>query len=312
MEHFQEYLGAAKAVFPIAALYLGSLDEARSAVIEAVAAALRKSPAEWQTEVLPQLLRICRIRAPERIESHDFPETEAVLPILPVLKLPVNSRFSLALTLCGITPEEIAAARDISPENAAHQSEKALRQLRFLQSGEPADPEQLAAAAKALPWRDADTEALRQGLQDAADAADAAVQPAAPVIRRSDNAKARTVTVPLWSILLAVLAVIGILAVMLYQFAASRRPRTLTAPVSVTLREPAESVFAKQYLPIGDLQKRAADEAGLSESDAVFLSTKLDPDTDPAVCQIQLSDGKLLHLCTLAHIAVLLLSLQPF
>ena len=51
-------ISCAERLFPLAALYLGSLSGGRAAVTETIAAVRRKSPDAWEDEVLPRLLRL--------------------------------------------------------------------------------------------------------------------------------------------------------------------------------------------------------------------------------------------------------------
>ena len=100
-------------LLPVAAVYLGSLSEARAAVIEAVAAAERKMPDPPENEALAQLLRICQGRAPEKITEHDFPDGS---PLLPLLKLTASGRRNLVLHLSEFDDAEAAEVQQISAE----------------------------------------------------------------------------------------------------------------------------------------------------------------------------------------------------
>ena len=57
--------------------------------------------------------------------------------------------------------------RQISAEEFEQKAEKALRQLTFLQNGEPQEPETLRAAMQTLRWSEADAAALQAGLETA-------------------------------------------------------------------------------------------------------------------------------------------------
>ena len=88
---------------------------------------------------------------------------------------------------------DAAAARQISAEEFEQKAEKALRQLTFLQNGEPQEPETLRAAMQTLRWSEADAAALQAGLETARAeqqaAADAAQTPAVREISHKKSQK---------------------------------------------------------------------------------------------------------------------------
>ncbi|MBR5722628.1 MAG: PepSY domain-containing protein [Oscillospiraceae bacterium] len=285
-------ISCAKRLFPLAALYLGSLSGGRAAVTETIAAVRKRSPESWESEVLPRLLRTCQTRAAER-STPDFPDDAELAALLPVLKLPPGSRCSLALSLCDIPPEEAAAARGITPETLAQNTEKAIRQLKFTRGGEAPDTETLREALRHLPWHDSDTEALLAAA--AIPEGDApAEQDAAPIageirkITRQDHGAGRTVSVPLWGMLAVLAGVLLIFGILLYFAARNPRPAPMQDPPAHADFEPEEIRRFQDYLTLPEAQQKAAEFTKQPEKSLVFLSTKLKPAEQPPRYEIVL------------------------
>ena len=285
-------ISCAKRLFPLAALYLGSLSGGRAAVTETIAAVRKRSPESWESEVLPRLLRTCQTRAAER-STPDFPDDSDLAALLPVLKLPPGSRCSLALSLCDIPPEEAAAARGITPETLAQNTEKAIRQLKFTRGGEAPDTETLREALRHLPWHDSDTEALLAAA--AIPEGDApAEQDAAPIageirkITRQDHGAGRTVSVPLWGMLAVLAGVLLIFGILLYFAARNPRPAPMQDPPAHADFEPEEIRRFQDYLTLPEAQQKAAEFTKQPEKSLVFLSTKLKPAEQPPRYEIVL------------------------
>ncbi|MBR4201053.1 MAG: PepSY domain-containing protein [Oscillospiraceae bacterium] len=285
----EAYIRTARTYYPVAVLYLGSVEEARAAVIEAVAAALRKEPENWNHAVLPQLIRICRLRAPERIERHDLPNEDALSPLLPILRLPAGSRRALGFLAAEISPDEAADACGQTADEYTKKLEKALRQLTFTQNGTPAEPDALTAAAKEIPWREEDTAALLSGLRDAAQNAVPAAEPAAG-ITLSQNRYQKAVSVPLWGIVLTFIGMVVLLAALLLQIAVRRRTVEPDLP-SVVSSDEVKQLFSQEYLYIGTAQQLAVNGTAPDAQNVYFLYAKLKKDVSPAVYEIRFSDG---------------------
>ncbi|MBQ8920722.1 MAG: PepSY domain-containing protein [Oscillospiraceae bacterium] len=279
----------AKKLYPIAAVCLGSFREARAAVIEAIAAAERKKPDQPEQEALSQLLRICQSRAPEKLAEHDFPEGS---PLLPLLKLTASGRRNLVLHLSDYDDAEAAAVRQITAEEFEQKTEKALRQMTFLQGGQQPDPEALRAALHMLSWSEADEAALREGLQSAR--AQEAEQQESRNIRditqkkQPEEKRARTVTVPLWTIIAGGLCILALCVSMVLSAVLRHRdepePALPAGADSHSVYEPGEfDRMVERILSLEAVQQRAAEAAGLAPEDAVFLSTKLKLNAEP-VC----------------------------
>ncbi|MBR3044286.1 MAG: PepSY domain-containing protein [Oscillospiraceae bacterium] len=289
-------LRCARTLFPAAVLCLGSLSEGRSTVTEAIAAALRKSPDAWESDAVRQLIRICRTRAPERIVQHSLPQDAALEPLLPILKLPAGSRRALALAVSGISDADAAAASGVSAEEHSQKTEKALRQLTFMQNGTPPELADLQAAARHLPWHETDTEMLLAGIEESEQTQEPEPEP--PQIRaitRSEPKKAsgKTVAVPLWGIVLGAVSLI-VLAASLMLLWASQPHRSAVPPPDAPRTEEVSSLFSGQYLSIGKAQAIAAEDAGAKADAACFLSTKLKADESPAsyLLSFTLSSGQ--------------------
>ena len=290
----------AKRLFPLAALYLGSLSGGRAAVTETIAAVRRKSPDTWEDEVLPRLLRLCQTRASDRPDAHDFPDDPALEPLRQILKLPPGSRCSLALSLCEIPPEEAAAARGINAGELAQKTEKALRQLQFMRSGEMPQQEELRAALQHLPWHDSDTEALLAAAAVSANDAPAE-QDSAPIageirrITKQERSGGKTVAIPVWGIVLIFGLMLLAVAGLLYFALRHPKPAQMQEPPAHAEYEPEEIQRFQEYLTIAETQKKAAEYAGEPESALLFLNTKLKPDEIPPRCEVTVcgSDKKL-------------------
>lgn len=294
-------VSCAERLFPLAALYLGSLSGGRAAVTETLASVRRKSPDTWEDEALPRLLRLCQTRAPEGMDEQDFPDAPALEPLRPLLKLPPGSRCYLALSLCDVAPEDAASARGISPEELAKKTEKAIRQMQFMCSGEPPQPEMLREALRHLPWQDSDSEALLTALSAGENNA-SAKQEAAPIageIRRiiKQEHGGKTVTIPVWGIVLGTACMLLAFGGLL--FFALRAPKHLPVqeqePPAHAEYEPEEIERFREYLTIAEAQKKTAEYAGVPESGLLFMNTKLKPDEQPPRCEVTVSgaDGRL-------------------
>ena len=284
-DHSEALTSCARRLFPLAALYLGSLAGGRAAVTETIAAVRKRSPENWEPEVLPQLLRTCQTRAAER-STPDFPDDPALSVLLPVLKLPPGSRCSLALSLCDIPQDEAAAARGITPETLAQNTEKAVRQLKFTRGGEAPEPEALREALLHLPWHDSDTEALLAAAAIPEGNAPAE-QDAAPIageirkITKQEQGGGRTVAVPLWGMLTGLGCILLIFGVLLYFATRKPRPAPMQEPPAHAEVEPEEIRRFQGYLTLSEAQEKAAAYAKKPENALVFLSTKLKPAEQP-------------------------------
>ena len=285
----EAYIQIAQRFFPFAALYLGSLSEARAAVIESVAAALRKHPEEWEEAVFPQLLRICSTRAPERIIQHDFPDDPAICPLLPVLRLPAGSRKILGILAAELPPETAASVCGLTADELAQKLEKALRQLTFTQNGTPAQKGTIISAAKALPWTDTDTQALLDGLA-AAQRNAAPAQRTAPEITRSGSKYRQAVPVPLWGIVLSVIGVLTLVTALLLQISA-RKKTPAPDPPSIVFSGEVGKLFSQDYMYIGKAQTLAVQNTVPDIQNPVFTYAKLKTDASPAVYEIRFADS---------------------
>jgi len=286
----------AQKLYPVAAVCLGSFAEARAAVIEAIAAAERKQSGEPEREALSQLLRICQARAPEKITEHDFP---AESPLLPLLKLTASGRRNLVLHLSEFDDAEAAEIRQISAEEFEQKTEKALRQMTFLQGGMQPDPDVLRAALRELTWNNADEQALREGLESAR--AQKTAQQESGNIRditqkkQPEIKRAKTVTVPLWTVIAGGLC-IAALCVSVVLFAVLRRkdapePALPAETESYSAYETGKfDRLLERTLTLEEAQSRAAEAAGLTPEDAVFLSTKLKLTAEPPCYELDFLD----------------------
>lgn len=284
----QAFDRAAQRLFPLAALYLGSLEEARAAVIEAIAAAWRKNPEDQEPEALPQLLRICRTRAPERVDTHDFPADPALEPLLPVLKLPAGSRRNLALSVTGFS-QEAAAALGLTAKEQQEKTEKALRQLTFMQGGSPPQNDLLEEAARHLPWTEDAAFALRTALDEIAAPQLSGDDAVRSITQTPGSRYGKSVSVPIWGIALCVISVIVLTAALIFQIAA-HKTTFWDEPPAVYPNE-IRFLLAKDYLDIDAAQQKAAEAAEIPAGSAVFLATKLNTDASPAVYEITCTGG---------------------
>ncbi len=292
-----EQMTAAK-LYPVAAIYLGSFREARTAVTEAIAAADRKQTDHPEEEALSQLLRICQMRAPDKVTEHDFPEDS---PLLPLLKLTASGRRNLALHLSEFEDGTAASVRQTAPEEFERSVEKSLRQLTFLQSGIQPDSERLREAVHQIVWTEADAQALREGL-DAARNQHAEQTAAADSVReitRKETGKekhGRTVTLPLWAIIAAALCFTALCAGLILFARTRQKPVSEpTLPAEANSEPEFHSAeferMKEQYLSIDEAQSRAEAAAGISDADAVFLSTKLKLSSEPVCYELELQDS---------------------
>lgn len=290
-----DLLRCARTLFPAAALCLGSLTDGRSTVTEAIAAAIRKAPDTWESEAVRQLVRICRTRTPERIQQHSLPQNDDMLPLLPILKLPAGSRRALALAVSGIPAEDAAAASGITEDELAQKTEKALRQLTFMQKGNSPALADLQAAAKLIPWHETDSELLLAGIAEAeAEQKQANRSPEIRAITRTgpqQNPHGKTVAVPLWGIVLGALLLIALTAAVLLLLAAPpKHPAPQNPEPDLPYSAEVSSFLSGSYLPIGKVQEIAAADAGAEN--ACILSTKLKPDETPPCYAVSLIAGR--------------------
>ena len=287
-------LRCARTLFPAAALCLGSLSEGRSTVTEAIAAAMRASPNAWESESVRQLVRICRTRTPERFQPEKLPKESAFEALLPILKLPAGSRRAIALAVSEIPAADAAAASGLTADEFGQKNEKALRQLNFMINGNPPTLDDLRAAAKALPWHDSDTELLLNGIAEAEQKNDP--ESPVPIIREITRTaapaknKSKTVSVPLWGIILGIAALIVLAAALLLLWA-SQPHHPASVPADSPHTEEVDALFSASYLGIADVQEIAAADAGSDAESACFLSTKLRTDQTPACYVISFTVG---------------------
>ena len=290
----QALLRCARTLFPAAALCLGSLSDGRSTVTEAIAAAIRKSPDTWEEESVRQLVRICRTRTPERITQHNLPQDAAFQPLLPICKLPAGSRRALALAVSSIPAADVAAASGITEEELAQKTEKALRQLTFMQNGNSPALADLQAAARQIPWHETDTEMLLAGIAES----EAAQKPeiASPPIRaithstQKDQPHGKTVAVPLWGIVLGSVLLIALTASVLLLLSSAPQ-RAVPPETDPGYTAEVSSFVSGHYLPLSKAQEIAAKDAG-TDSSACFLTTKLKPDETPPCYTVSLIAGQ--------------------
>ena len=274
-----ELLTWAKRFYPAAVLWLGDRTEARYAVIEAAVAAKNN-----KQDVLAALFRICRLRAPEHPENTDIPE-----PLSTLLRLPPSSRRDYAFSLCDIPDEEIAAAKGITPEEQAQKTEKAMRQLMFLQGG--VQPEQLRAALPQIAWADTDTAALENALAPA----EQVPEPATPPIehRKTGNTHGKTVAVPMWALVGLCFGVMLLgAAVAMYSLRRDTRP---APPVPEENDEFSDiqdiSQLQSGYLSLAEIQEKAAQYIGKNADSLIFIQTRLRPDDNPAAYELIVQDS---------------------
>ncbi|MBQ9905600.1 MAG: PepSY domain-containing protein [Oscillospiraceae bacterium] len=293
MAQEEALLRCAKKLFPTAVLCLGSLHDGRSTVTEAIAAAMRAAPKAWEPEAVRQLVRICRTRTPERIMQPNLPQDSALNALLPILKLPAGSRRALALTIGGIPSAEAAAAAGLSEEELVQKTEKALRQLTFMQNGNSPELANLAAAAKEIPWHVTDTELLLSGIAEAEQQQEA--EPPAPAIREIKRTAVqkpagKTVAVPLWGMVLGIVLLIALAAALLLLWSA-RPHRSMPETSDTPHSGEVDTLFASSYLSIGEAQRIAAEQVGTDPDAACFLSTKLKSDETPPCYSMSFTVG---------------------
>ncbi len=275
----QELISRAEKLYPAAALYLGSKERGKETLREAAAAAMRKAPAQPAEELLPQLFRICRTRAAEQPEADasDFPEA-----LRPILSLPPAGRRSIACLLTDISAEDAAAALGISAGEQQQKTEKAMRQLSFLQGG---DQNAMRFALRELQWTPEDEAALTESIRSSVSQQDAPAgtgnvreivrtQSAAPAENPSQG---RRVTVPLWVLIAGLLCIVTLLT---YQAVTglqrSRRPAAAPPETEVIRPENVTSLqtLREEFLTLGEAQEKAG-ELLTEQQISVFTSTKL-------------------------------------
>ena len=282
----QEILHSVRQLYPVAALYLGGEARAKEALTEAAAAAIRKKQTIFPEQLRAELIRICRTRVQDRQTDSDLPE-----PLLPLLKLPAGSRRDLAFSLCGVPAEEAADACGHTAEEQQRNIEKAFRQFTFSQGGHAPDQDELTAALGTLKWTAADAEHL----MNAVTKAEEEPQPASNVheIVRTKNEpqnRVKSVSVPVWGIVLAVLCLAGMCVGVIVLAATRKPPAAAVLPQTDEAEKPQSAVhYQTNYLSLEAVQKKAAE--ALSVSDPVFLSTKLKTDEDPPVYSVSVFGG---------------------
>ena len=267
-------------MYPAAAVMLRSGDAARAAVTEAIAAAMRAEPGEWEQNVFRQLLRICGTRAAETDpDSLSDPDS----PLAAVFRLPPASRTELAVLLTDLPAGQAAALSGLTPEETEQRGKKALTQLRFLQDGREPDPDAIREAVFALP--DANThmqtaaDDIRR-LQAEAEKPDAAAN--VREIRRSTAPAERSdlVSVPLWGVLAAAALLVG-LCICIVMLASRRppaqKPESAASQPEVTVlpQEAVRRVNEQRAPAIAEAQEQVLAAAGKQAKDVIFLSTKL-------------------------------------
>lgn len=282
----QEILRSAKELYPVAALYLGGTESAKEALAEAAAAAVRKKQDAFPDTLCAELIRICRIRAQERQNDTDLPEA-----LQPLLKLPAGSRRDLAFSLCGFSAEKAAAACGHTEEEQQHNTEKAFRQLTFSQGGSAPDLAELTAALRALSWTAADAEKLMNAVAKAEEEP----QPVSNVheivlTKKQQQNRSKSVSVPVWGIVLTAVCLIGMCAGITALALRPKPPAAAALPQNGETDPPQHATkLSSEYLPLDDVQKKAAEAA--NALDAVFLSIKLKTDTEPAYYTVSLFSG---------------------
>lgn len=299
MQQEQALVCCAKKLFPIAVLCLGSFADGRSTVTEAIAAALRNAPNAWESDAVRQLIRICRTRTPSRITQPDFPQddNDVLLPLLPILKLPAGSRRALALAVSDFSLAEAAAAADMTTAELEQKTEKALRQLTFMQTGDPPMLSDLQSAAQKIQWHDSDSEQLLAGIAEAENAQHPEQTPAEvrdrEIIHSTTPAKSdkKTVAIPIWGMILVILLFIALTAALLILW--FNLPHHGNAEQRIQPHsDEVDSLFSASYISISEAQDIAAKDAGTDTDTACFLSTKLKTDETPPCYVLSFTVGQ--------------------
>lgn len=280
----QALLRCAKSLFPTAALCLGSLSDGRSTITEAIAAALRNSPDTWESDAIRQLIRICRFRTPTRVAPSGFPKDDTLLPLLPILNLPADSRRAIALAVSDIPTTEAAIAADLSTAELEQKIEKALRQLTFMQIGKPPVLDDLQTAAKQIPWNDTDTELLLAGIAESKEAQYAehntVTSREIKHIATSGKATGKTVAIPLWGMILGIAIFIALAIAVLLLWSNLPHPNA-AAQTNSPHTEEVVSLFSASYISIEKAQEIAAQDIGTDAANVCFLNSKLVTDASP-------------------------------
>ena len=301
----QELANRAAELYPAAAIYIGAMQDGKAALREAAAAAVRKDPVHPEDILLTQLFRICRTRAAEHPDADhaDFPEA-----LRPILSLPPAGRRSIACLLLGIAPETAAAALGITPEEQQQKTEKAMRQLAFLQG---ADQDAMRSAVQALQWSPADAAALSESIRKAGGKSDApasagnvreivrtqtasAAQDAAP--------RSKRITVPLWAVVAGFLCILTLCAfVLVLGLQRGRRPAAAPPEQEVIHPENVKALqtLREEYLTLGEAQDRAKELLAEKEI-TVITGTKLRMNDIPPCYEVTcVGAGGQAYLCKL-------------
>ena len=266
--------------YMLAALCLGSIADARSALTEAAVSAGRQN-----TDILPQLLRICRTRTDEKSipqQNSDFPSDS---PLLDALRLTFPGRRDLGLLLCGITAQNAAAACGVTPDEQAQKTEKALRQFTFLNAGTPPDQDALKVALHALPWTDEDIARISNAVTASAQPQnDTEPEPSsAPEIKQiSAKELKRPRSVPMWAFVCMTCAVLVLSAAFVFlYFSRNRLPE-----VPVIDKAEAQKAIAHEYLSLDDAQNAAKNALPEDAVRPICTNTKLKLEASPAIYEV--------------------------
>ena len=281
----------ARSLFAVAAVCLGRFDEAHAALTEACVAAARKSPDDMGSACLTELVRICRMRAPEHAAEFDIPHGSALRP---VMQLTATGRRYLGLSLSGFSEGQIAVACGLNSVELQQKIEKATRQLTFLTFGKAPDEDALRQAMKKLPWTEDDSLVLSEALS-AAVKADEEDKPAKePEIQHRKRPRRRLlhkrIVVPVWGICLlffCIAAIAGVLYMIL------RQPMNPHYEAGEEAAYPYESQSLKalmHYISMDEAQKAAVASAQVTQ--ARFISTELETETNPPQYEMLFLDGE--------------------
>lgn len=267
--------------YMLASLCLGSTAEALAAVTEAAASATRQ-----QTDMLPQLLRICQTRCSDKAVSAQVCDFPADSPLRDALRLTYSGRRDLGLLLCGFDAAEAAEARGITADEHSHKTEKALRQFTFLNAGKQPDQQVLRAALESLPWAEPEVIQITAGLQNAAvlHSAQPGTQDRRKVteITRRAPQKPQKHSVPLWAFLAMTGCVLALTAALIFLYA-SRQTR-VEAPLID--KAEAEKAIAHEYILLDAAQDAARAALPEDAQNPICTNTKLKLDAVPVVYEI--------------------------
>ncbi|MBQ5335679.1 MAG: PepSY domain-containing protein [Oscillospiraceae bacterium] len=279
-------------LYAYAAAALCSEQAAKSAVSEAVITAAGKEPAETaqrETAALKTLIRICTARAAETEPTWNTEQTPALAL---VKRLPFQSRSDLALKLSELPAETVSEASGLTEKELSDRCGKAMRQLRFLHHGSAPSPADMKQALHFAPFMKEPADALAAeigeklaahqsaGGEEQSDSAPGRIHRISR--RAADPAPERTrsVRVPLWGmicgavLLCGMTAVIAVLALHRPQAPPSDTP-AVTEDSGLPAPEYIRQVAEERAPALAGAQNAVLTEAGLSEEDVIFLSTKL-------------------------------------